>query len=47
MNIQPDLLELTNARRDLGLTVGSNYMLSPIKSVTAIAGIKEVENDEF
>ena len=47
MNIQPALLTLTNARRDLGLTVGSGCMLSPIKSVTAIAGIKDVENDEF
>lgn len=47
MNIQPALLTLTNARRDLGLTVGSGCMLSPIKSVTAIAGIKEVEKDEF
>lgn len=47
MNIQPALLTLTNARRDLGLTVGTGCMLSPIKSVTAIAGIKEVENDEF
>lgn len=47
MNIQPALLTLTNARRDLGLTVGSGCMLSPIKSVTAISGIKEVENDEF
>ena len=47
MNIQPALLTLANARRDLGLTVGSGCMLSPIKSVTAIAGIKEVENDEF
>ena len=47
MNIQPALLTLTNARRDLGLTVGSGCMLSPIKSVTAIAGLKEVENDEF
>ena len=47
MNIQPALLTLTNARRDLGLTVGSGCMLSPIKSVTAIAGIKEGENDEF
>lgn len=47
MNIQPALLTITNARRDLGLTVGAGCMLSPIKSVTAIAGIKEVENDEF
>ena len=34
MNIQPALLTLTNARRDLGLTVGSGCMLSPIKSAT-------------
>ena len=47
MNIQSALLTLTNARRDLGLTVGAGCMLSPIKSVTAIAGIKEVKNDEF
>ena len=47
MNIQPALLTLTNARRDLGLTVGSGCMLSPIKFATAIAGLKEVKNDEF
>ena len=47
MDIQPALLALTNARRDLGLTVGSGFMLSPIKSVTAIAGIKEVKPDEI
>ncbi len=47
MNIQPALLTLTNARRDLGLTVGSGCMLSPIKSVTAIAGIKRWKTMNF
>lgn len=41
--LQPKLLELLDARRLLGLTVGSSLMLSPIKSVTAIIGIKQAD----
>ena len=43
--LQPKLLELLDARRLLGLTVGSSLLLSPIKSVTAIIGIKDSSND--
>ncbi len=38
--LQPKLLDLLDARRLLGLTVGRSLLLSPIKSVTAIIGIK-------
>lgn len=41
LSLQPKLLELLDARRLLGLTVGSSLLLSPIKSVTAIIGIKQ------
>lgn len=40
LSLQPKLLALLDARRLLGLTVGSSLLLSPIKSVTAIIGIK-------
>ena len=39
--LQPRLLELLDARRLLGLTVGSSLLLSPIKSVTAIIGVRQ------
>lgn len=39
--LQPKLLELLDARRLLGLTVGSSLLLSPIKSVTAIIGVRQ------
>lgn len=42
LSLQPKLLELLDARRLLGLTVGSSLLLSPIKSVTAIIGIKDI-----
>ena len=41
--LQPQLLELLNARRELGLTVSSSLLLSPIKSVTALIGIKKTD----
>lgn len=41
LSLQPKLLELLDARRLLGLTVGSSLLLSPIKSVTAIIGITD------
>lgn len=40
LNLQPKLLEALDARRLLGLTVSSSLLLSPIKSVTAIIGVK-------
>lgn len=43
--LQPKLLELLDARRLLGLTVGSSLLLSPIKSVTAIIGIKHADEN--
>ncbi|HWP51431.1 MAG TPA: hypothetical protein VN626_07015 [Clostridia bacterium] len=44
LSLQPKLLELLDARRLLGLTVGSSLLLSPIKSVTAIIGITDIGN---
>ncbi len=41
--LQPKLLELLDARRLLGLTVGRALLLSPIKSVTAIIGVKPAD----
>lgn len=41
LSLQPKLLEVLDARRLLGLTVGSSLLLSPIKSVTAIIGVTD------
>ena len=37
---QAAILELVNAGRLLGITVNKSYLMSPMKSVTAIMGIK-------
>jgi len=37
---QKAILDLVNAERLLGITVNKSYMMSPMKSVTAIMGIK-------
>lgn len=41
LSLQGPLLQAINATRLIGLTVNSSLLLSPIKSVTAIIGIKE------
>lgn len=37
--LQPALLNLLDARRVIGLTVGASLMLSPVKSITALIGL--------
>lgn len=39
ITVQPDLLNLLNAEKRLGITLNASYMMSPSKSVTAIIGI--------
>ncbi len=40
LELQPRLLNLLNAQRLLGITTNNSYMMTPMKSVTAIMGIK-------
>lgn len=38
LNIQPEILRLLNAEKNIGLTCTENYILLPRKSVTAVIG---------
>lgn len=40
LSVQPDILNLLNAQRLLGITTNKSFMMSPGKSVTAIMGIE-------
>lgn len=40
LDYQPELLRLTGAAKEIGLTVTDAYFLTPSKSVTAVIGIK-------
>lgn len=42
LNIQPEFLTIVNAGKRLGITLNDSLLMAPSKSVTAIAGIKEV-----
>lgn len=39
LSIQPKVLEITNARKNLSITLDDGFLMSPTKSVTAFAGI--------
>ena len=40
IEVQPHLLQLLDAEKRLGITLGASYLMSPSKSVTAIIGIE-------
>lgn len=40
ISVQPQVLELVDAQRRLGITLNASYLMSPSKSVTAIIGIE-------
>ena len=39
LDIQPQVLAVTNARKNLAITLDAGFLMSPSKSVTAFAGI--------
>ncbi len=39
LTVQPDILKITNATKNLSITLDEGYLMSPSKSVTAFAGI--------
>ena len=43
MNVTEDIIAILSAQKRIGLSVTASLMMSPIKSVTAIAGIFEQE----
>lgn len=43
MNVTEDIIAILSAQKRIGLSVTASLMMSPIKSVTAIAGIFEEE----
>lgn len=42
ISIQPEILNLTDAGKKIGLCVNSNYLMIPRKSITAIMGVSDV-----
>lgn len=40
LSIQPDFLKMLDASRKIGITINDSLLMTPSKSVTAIAGIK-------
>ncbi len=40
LSIQPDVLAVANARKNLSITLDDGFLMSPSKSVTAFAGIE-------
>ncbi len=42
LSLQPSLLSLLDAGRQLGITLSSSLLMSPSKSITAILGIREL-----
>ncbi len=39
LSVQPEVLRVTNAKKNLAITLDDGYLMSPSKSVTAFAGI--------
>ena len=40
LSVQPEVLRITNAQKNLSITLDDGYLMSPSKSVTAFAGIQ-------
>ncbi len=41
LSVQPDVLSITNARKNLSITLDEGFLMSPSKSVTAFVGIEK------
>ena len=46
LSVQRDLLNVLDARRNIGLTLSDSLMMIPQKSVTAIVGLKPIHKDK-
>ena len=41
LEIQPDLLGVLNASKNAGITINNSLLMTPVKSITAIMGVKD------
>jgi len=41
LDIQPQVLAVTNARKNLAITLDGGFLMSPSKSVTAFVGVEK------
>ncbi len=39
LEIQPDLLNMLNASKNLGITINKSLLMTPVKSITAVMGV--------
>lgn len=44
LDIQPDLLNMLNAAKNLGITLNKSLLMTPVKSITAIMGVSDEIN---
>lgn len=44
LGIQPHLLDLLNASKNLGITINKSLLMTPVKSITAIMGVCDEQN---
>ena len=42
LSVQPTILDVLEASKHIGVTLGSNLLMTPKKSITAIQGVKQV-----
>ena len=41
LKIQPDILRVLNASKNAGITINTSLLMTPVKSITAIMGVKD------
>ena len=44
LQIQPDLLTILNSSKNVGITLNNSLLMTPVKSITAIMGVKDEIN---
>lgn len=44
LEIQPELLNMLNATKNLGITINKSLLMTPVKSITAIMGVRDENN---
>lgn len=43
LSLQPDVLRITNATKNLSITLDEGFLMSPTKSVTAFVGVEDMD----
>ncbi len=44
LEIQPNILDILDAYKNLGITINNTLLMTPVKSITAVMGVKDEQN---